>query len=78
MTTQAKPTVSGRRIILANRMLHGPTVLGIFSCHPAAIAALVRLSQPDFKWAGSDDQPEDLEVEKQMRANLAIAYRGQP
>lgn len=38
------------------------TVLGTFSSHWAATAAMIRLSKPDFKSLGGD-KPEDLAVE---------------
>lgn len=41
------------------------TVLGTFSSHWAACAAMIRLSKPDFKSMGGDKK-EDLDVEAGM------------
>jgi len=45
-------------------------VLGTFSCHWAAVAAMVRLRQPDFRSTGGDNA-EDLAEEQRMRERLA-------
>ena len=39
--------------------------LGIFSSHWAACAAMIRLSNPDFRSLGGDKQ-EDLDIEAQI------------
>jgi hypothetical protein len=70
----AQPYVSGKRVMLGNhsQSCGGPTTLGMFSSHWAAVAALVRLRQPDFKSLSGDKQ-EDLDKEPDMRAALAKA-----
>jgi len=69
--SEAQPYVSGKRVILANNMRQ-PQVIGAFSCHWAAVAALVRLHQPDFKSLGGDRR-DDLAMETEMRAVLLEA-----
>ncbi len=41
-------------------------VLGTFSSHWAACAAMIRLSDPEFKSLRGGDRPEDLEVERRV------------
>ena len=43
-------------------------VLGTFSCHWAAVAAMIRQHTPDFVSTGGD-RPEDLEVERTIKRN---------
>lgn len=69
--SEAHPYVAGKRLILANSMRR-PAVLETFSSHWAAVAALVRLSHPDFKSIGGD-KAEDLAKEPAMRQALAKA-----
>lgn len=49
--------------------------VGTFSSHWAAVAAMVRLTHPEFKSLGGDKQ-EDLQEEESMRH--AIAVKDQP
>jgi hypothetical protein len=72
--TDAQPFVSGKRLILADHSAShgGPTLLGVFSCHWAAVAALVRLYQPEFRSVGGDGAA-DLAVESRIPAILAEA-----
>jgi hypothetical protein len=46
------------------------SVLGIFSRHWAACAAMIRLSDPTFVSLGGD-RPEDLAEEARVRARMA-------
>lgn len=68
--SQATPHVFGRRVLL--QRYGGNMVLGEFSCHWAAVAALVRLSDPSFRSIGGD-KPEDLAAEVGMPERLAAA-----
>lgn len=45
MLTSAKPIVTGRRILVP--AYRTPIVVGIFSCHLAAVSALYRYHRPD-------------------------------
>ena len=69
--SKANPYVSGRRVIFPSRF-GDPMVLGHFSCHWAAVAALVRLHQPDFK-SLSGDSRADLKEEKELTKRLKAA-----
>jgi len=53
-TTRAQPYVLGKRIMLPR----WPKAVPVqdFSCHMAAVAALIRLEQPDFKLLSGDDR----------------------
>ena len=68
MTSCANPYVLGKRVMLPR--WPRPIPLAGFSCHWAAVAALVRLHQPDFVSLGGD-KPEDLAQEQKLRAALA-------
>lgn len=48
------------------------TVLGTFSAHWPAVAALIRQSNPDFVSTGGD-KPEDLAVERRIRESGVLA-----
>ncbi len=69
--SKANPYVSGRRVIFPYRFGQ-PLVLGEFSCHWAAVAALVRLHQPDFQSLAGDSR-DDLKEEKEMAKRLKAA-----
>jgi hypothetical protein len=72
----ASPFVIGKRVMFP--LWPRPIALATFSCHWAAVAALVRLHQPDFKSTGGD-KPEDLAAEVGLREALAVAKaRGVP
>lgn len=45
------------------------TVLATFNTHWQAVAAMIRLSNPDFKSLGGDD-PEALATEREMRRRM--------
>lgn len=64
------PYVIGKRVLFPR--WPGPIVLGAFSCHWAAVAALVRLRQPEFVSA-CGDHPDDLEREPKLAAALGLA-----
>lgn len=70
----AQAYVSGKRVVVSNHSQSrgGPTTLGVFSCHWAAVAALIRLRQPEFR-SLDGDKSEDLAKEPAMRAALAKA-----
>lgn len=72
----AQAYVSGKRVIVGNhsQSCGGPTIIGVFSCHWAAVAALVRLRQPEFK-SLDGDKKEDLDKEPAMREAFARATR---
>ena len=40
-----------------------------FSCHWAAVAAMIRISKPEFKSLNGDNE-EDLRIEKEMKIQL--------
>lgn len=49
------------------------TTVGEFSCHMAAVAALIRLHNPEFRRLGSTDTREDMDLEPAFReAVIAI------
>lgn len=73
--SQANPFVSGKRILFPRWGRHQTQVLGTFSCHWAAVAAFVRIQQPDFKNPNGDDF-YDLKEEVLMKARLEAAKRG--
>lgn len=75
-TTHAQPAVSGKRVVISNHSASrgGPTVLGTFSSHWAAVAALVRIEHPDFRSSGGD-KPEDLHEEARLRERLSLIRR---
>ncbi len=77
--SDAHPYVSGKRLILAchSASRGGPVTLGVFSCHWAAVAALVRLSQPEFK-SLNGDRREDLVIEAGLRDAIARATGTRP
>lgn len=68
----AQPFVNGRTVRLSRwgGSAARDVVLGTFSCHWAAVAALVRIHQPDFKSIGGD-AVDDLCEEQLMRERLA-------
>jgi hypothetical protein len=72
--TSAHPYVSGKRVILSSHSQSrgGPVTLGTFSCHWAAVAAMIRLRQPEFK-SLDGDKADDLAKEPAMRAALTKA-----
>lgn len=47
-------------------------VVGIFSSHWAAVAAMVRVNDPSFKSIGGD-KPEDLAEEARIAAERSVA-----
>jgi hypothetical protein len=50
------------------------TVLGTFKSHWQAVAAMIRLSDPEFKSLGGDP-PDALVIEAEIRKNLAEKER---
>lgn len=72
--SQAQPYVIGKRLALACRSQSrgGPVVLAEFSCHWAAVAALVRLQRPEFR-SLNGDKPEDLAREVGLQERIANA-----
>lgn len=77
--TTAQPYVSGKRIMIAKHsMSHGgPSLLGAFSCHWAAVVALVRLHEPDFEPTGGI-KLGDLDAEGEVRASLKALHDPAP
>lgn len=73
--SQAQPAVTGKRIAMPSSRGR-PAIMGVFSCHWAAVAALVRLRQPDFKSIGGD-LPADLHEEAVMRVRIENWRRGE-
>lgn len=72
--SKAQPAVTGKRVAMpASRR---PAIVGVFSCHWAAIAAVVRLRQPDFKSIGGDLQT-DLDEEARMRLRIENWRKGE-
>lgn len=71
--SDASPFVLGKRVMFP--AWPRPVPLATFSCHWAAVAALVRLHQPDFKSTGGD-KPEDLAKEPGMQAAIAELKAG--
>lgn len=68
--SDGNPYVMGKRVLFPR--WPRPVVLGEFSCHWAAVAALVRLHQPDFKSLGGD-KAEDIALEVGLTDALARA-----
>lgn len=68
--SDASPFVIGKRVMFP--AWPRPIPLATFSCHWAAVAALVRLHQPEFTSIGGD-RPEDLAAERGLREALARA-----
>lgn len=64
------PYVLGKRVMFPR--WPRPVALATFSCHWAAVAALVRLHQPGFASLGGDKR-EDLEQEPGLREALERA-----
>lgn len=70
--SEASPYVLGKRVMFPR--WPRPVPLGTFSSHWAAVAALVRLHQPEFRSLGGD-KPEDLAAEPGMWVELDLAKR---
>ncbi len=68
-----RPFVSGKRILLPYRRTRASKfeVLGTFSSHWAAVAALVRLHQPEFESLGGD-KTIDLREEGDMHRRILL------
>lgn len=66
--SKASPFVIGRQLCMPTS--RRPFVLGVFSSHWAAVAALVRLQQPAFRSLGGD-KPEDLAAEVGLAEKIA-------
>lgn len=77
--TTAQPYVTGKRVMIAKHsMSHGgPSLLGAFSCHWAAVVALVRLHEPDFEPTNAR-KLSDLDAEREMRASLKALHDPAP
>lgn len=65
MGDHATSGLSGRRgaFVVGADLVEDGAVLGTFSSHWAAVAAMIRLTDPDFRSLG-EDRPEDLAVER--------------
>lgn len=54
------------------------TIVGEFSCHMAALAALIRLHDPAFRRLGGADTLEDLEREPAFKKALIAIVGNEP
>lgn len=66
--------LSGRRgaFVIGCDLMEDGAVLGTFSSHWAAVAAMIRLTDSAFRSLGAD-RPEDLKIERAM-----VRWEGQP
>ena len=67
--SRAQPAVSGRRILVPASARRA-AVVGTFSCHWAAVAALVRLRVPEFDLPLHLFTSADRKEEEAMRRRL--------